>query len=160
MTDELECDKCGAELAESNKACVVCNWSTNKIEHRYDPELLKAVDYLLEVRSEIETDTGNPELDGWVRSEIRAGSLRAMLQASAACQRFDSSTWIDQVDVPTAMVVCTDDLVVPTARQRQLANSLHDARIFEIRANHLACVTEPEIFLPALDQALRSTIDG
>ena len=116
------------------------------------------VEHLVEGRNGMETGTGDLDLDKWARSEIRAGSLRAALQASAACQKFDSSTWIDQVDVPTAMVICTHDVVVPTARQRQLANVVRDATVVEIPANHLACVTEPGIFLPALDRALALTI--
>ena len=118
------------------------------------------VERLVESRNEIETGTGDLGFDEWARSEIRAGSLRAVLQASAACQKFDSSTWIDQVDVPTAMVVCTHDLVVPTARQRQLANAVRGATVVEIPTNHLACVTEPGIFLPALDRALAATTGG
>ena len=102
--------------------------------------------------------TGSTPFDEWARSEIRAGSLRSVLQASAACHEFDSSPWVDQVDVPTAVVVCAQDLVVPTARQRQLANVIRDATVLEIPADHLACVTRPTMFLPALDQALTAAI--
>ena len=102
--------------------------------------------------------TGSTPFDEWARSEIRAGSLRSVLQASAACHEFDSSPWVDQVDVPTAVVVCSQDLVVPTARQRQLANVIRDATVLEIPADHLACVTRPTMFLPALDQALTAVI--
>ena len=89
---------------------------------------------------------------------MRAGSLRSVLQASGACHEFDSSAWVDQVDVPTAVVVCAQDLVVPTARQRQLANVIRDATVLEIPAGHLACVTRPTMFLPPLDQALAAAI--
>ena len=61
---------------------------------------------------------------------------------------------IHEVDVPHAVVVCGDDDVVPTARQRQLAHALPDATILEIDADHAACVLRPDLFVPALDSAL------
>lgn len=109
-------------------------------------------------RAPVGIGTGTTKFDEWARSEITAGSLRAILQASAACQEFDSSGWIDQIDIPTAVVVCSEDQIVPTARQRQLANVVRDATVLEIPADHLACVNRPTAFLPALDHALTTAI--
>jgi 3-oxoadipate enol-lactonase len=99
-------------------------------------------------------ETGDADFDRWAWDETRAGSLHHVLRAAWNLGRFDSSDWIHEVDVPHAVVVCGDDDVVPTARQRQLAHALPDATIVEIDADHAACVLRPDLFVPALDSAL------
>jgi pimeloyl-ACP methyl ester carboxylesterase len=99
-------------------------------------------------------ETGDADFDRWAWDETRAGSLHHVLRAAWNLGRFDSSDWIHEVDVPHAVVVCGDDDVVPTARQRQLAHALPDATILEIDADHAACVLRPDLFVPALDSAL------
>jgi pimeloyl-ACP methyl ester carboxylesterase len=99
-------------------------------------------------------ETGDADFDRWAWDETRAGSLHHVLRAAWNLGRFDSSDWIHDVDVPHAVVVCGDDDVVPTARQRQLAHALPDATILEIDADHAACVLRPDLFVPALDSAL------
>jgi pimeloyl-ACP methyl ester carboxylesterase len=98
--------------------------------------------------------TGDADFDRWAWDETRAGSLDHVLRAAWNLGRFDSSDWIHELDVPHAVVVCGDDDVVPTARQRQLAHALPDATIVEIDADHAACVLRPDLFVPALDSAL------
>lgn len=100
--------------------------------------------------------TGDAEFDGWAWDETRAGSLDRVLRTAWNLGRFDASSWIHEVDVPHAVVVCGDDDVVPTARQRQLAHALPDAAIVEIDADHAACVIRPDLFIPALCSALDS----
>ncbi len=99
-------------------------------------------------------ETGDADFDRWAWDETRAGSLHHVLRAAWNLGRFDSSDWIHEVDVPHVVVVCGDDDVVPTARQRQLAHALPDATIVEIDADHAACVLRPDLFVPALDSAL------
>ena len=99
-------------------------------------------------------ETGDADFDRWAWDETRAGSLHHVLRAAWNLGRFDSSDWIHEVDVPHVVVVCGDDDVVPTARQRQLAHALPDATILEIDADHAACVLRPDLFVPALDSAL------
>jgi len=98
--------------------------------------------------------TGDAEFDSWAWDETRAGSLHHVLRAAWHLGRFDSSGWIHKVDVAHAVIVCGDDDVVPTARQRQLAHALPDATIVEIDADHTVCVLRPDLFVPALDTAL------
>lgn len=99
-------------------------------------------------------ETGDADFDRWAWDETRAGSLHHVLRAAWNLGRFDSSDWIHEVDVPHVVVVCGDDDVVPTARQRQLAHALPDATILEIDTDHAACVLRPDLFVPALDSAL------
>ena len=99
-------------------------------------------------------ETVDADFDRWAWDETRAGSLHHVLRAAWNLGRFDSSDWIHEVDVPHTVVVCGDDDVVPTARQRQLAHALPDATILEIDADHAACVLRPDLFVPALDSAL------
>jgi len=99
-------------------------------------------------------ETDDADFDRWAWDETRAGSLDHVLRAAWNLGRFDSSGWIHEVDVPHVVVVCGDDDVVPTARQRQLAHTLPNATIVEIDADHSACVLRPDLFLPALGTAL------
>lgn len=97
---------------------------------------------------------GDADFDRWAWDETKAGSLDHVLRAAWNLGRFDSSDWIHEVDVAHAVVICGDDDVVPTARQRQLAHALPDATIVEIDADHSACVRRPDLFIPALGRAL------
>ena len=99
-------------------------------------------------------ETGDADFDRWAWDETRAGSLHHVLRAAWNLGRFDSSDWIHEVDVPHVVVVCGDDDVVPTARQRQLAHARPDATSLEIDADHAAGVLMPDLFVPALDSAL------
>ncbi|MGH9056001.1 MAG: alpha/beta fold hydrolase [Acidimicrobiales bacterium] len=99
-----------------------------------------------------------PAGDGerWVRGEWERHDPAALVQAGIALGRFDATTWVGAVDVPTAVVVTTlDERVVP-ARQWQLAESIPGAGSFPVAAGHLACAEAPRLFNSALLAACRS----
>jgi 3-oxoadipate enol-lactonase len=75
----------------------------------------------------------------WAVEEFSGHDPRAVLQAAAAIGRFDSSSWIGEVDVPTSVVVTTADQVVPTMRQFRLARAIRHASVHCVDAGHL-CV--------------------
>ena len=58
----------------------------------------------------------------------------------SAVAGFSSHDWIGRVDVPVAVVVTTEDQLVPAARQRKLAASIPGAEVFEVAGDHDACV--------------------
>jgi 3-oxoadipate enol-lactonase len=91
----------------------------------------------------------------WTIDELARHDPRSIVQATAAVGRFDSSSWIADVDVPVAVVVTTDDRVVPASRQFRLARSIPHASVHAVDAGHL-CVGggQPKVrFLTALRSA-------
>ncbi len=78
-----------------------------------------------------------------------------MLAWAAALGRFSSRAWIGGVDVPTAVVVTSRDVLVPTARQRALAAAIPGATVVELDGDHGVFVTDPRAFAAALVEACR-----
>jgi 3-oxoadipate enol-lactonase len=90
----------------------------------------------------------------WVDGELALTDRRRAVQAGLSLARFDSSGWIDQVDVPHAVVVTTRDAAVVPARQRRLIAALPNPSVHEADISHTGCVTHPAIFVPALLDAI------
>lgn len=88
-----------------------------------------------------------------VREEMGRSDAATVLQAARAVARFSSRDWATGIDVPTAVVVTTQDNLVPPRRQYRLAQSIPGARVFEVAGNHLACVQAADRFVPALVEA-------
>jgi len=82
--------------------------------------------------------------------ELLASDPATVMQAARAVIRFSSHDWASNIDVPTAVLVMTRDHLVPTPRQYRLAASIPDARVFEVAGDHLACIRNPDRFVPAL----------
>jgi 3-oxoadipate enol-lactonase len=78
------------------------------------------------------------------------------MQAGLSLDRFDSSAWIGEVDVPHAVVVTTRDAAVVPSRQRRLAAALPDPTVVEAAVDHAGCVTRPRHFVPALLDAVEA----
>jgi 3-oxoadipate enol-lactonase len=91
----------------------------------------------------------------WALEEWGRHDLAALLQAAVALGRFDSSGWIGDIDVPTAVVVTEHDQTVAPKRQRLLAEHIPGALAIPIPADHRACVDEYRLFVPALLEACR-----
>jgi pimeloyl-ACP methyl ester carboxylesterase len=92
----------------------------------------------------------------WAMTEFRSTSVWSMLAALDEVGRFDSSTWIRRVDVPTSVVVATRDRFIPTRRQRRLAAAIPGAMSYDVEGNHAAIVLGAEQFVPVLVAACRS----
>jgi pimeloyl-ACP methyl ester carboxylesterase len=85
-----------------------------------------------------------------VRREMENTDPATVLQATRALIRFSSHDWVAGIDVPTAVVITTEDRLVSPRRQYQLAASIPGAKIFEVAGDHLACVRPASQFVPAL----------
>ena len=88
-----------------------------------------------------------------VRREMEPSDPATVLQAARAVIRFSSRDWAAGIDVPTAVVITTQDQLVPPRRQYRMAASIPGARIFEVSGDHLACVRAAGQFVPALVEA-------
>jgi 3-oxoadipate enol-lactonase len=96
---------------------------------------------------------GDRATTGWVVGELRRGAAWDIAEAGREIGRFDSRPWIADVEVPTAVLLTTVDLLVPPARQRHLAELLR-APVIEIESDHLAPGTTPRRFHRGLIEAL------
>jgi 3-oxoadipate enol-lactonase len=102
-------------------------------------------------------DVEPTDIHDWALAEFRSTSPWAVAQAVAALGRHHSRPWLHRIDVPTAVVVTTKDHVLPTDRQRKLANRIPATTIHEVAAGHAACVLQSEIFVPGLLEAVNAT---
>jgi homoserine acetyltransferase len=68
--------------------------------------------------------------------------------------RFDARGWIGTVDVPTAILVTTEDTLVPPHNQQDLVNRIRGAHVQELALDHDAVVSQAETFVPALRKAV------
>ncbi len=96
------------------------------------------------------------DVRAWLTSELALTDRRSIVEAGMSLARFDSSSWIGEVDVPHAVVVTTKDAVVLPARQRRLVAALPDPSVHEAAIDHTGCVGRPAIFVPALLDALEA----
>jgi 3-oxoadipate enol-lactonase len=94
-----------------------------------------------------------PRRPGWVAEEFAGADPSGLLGAGGALLRFDSSSWIGDVDVPTTVVLTELDETVPPYQQRRLADAVPGARVILVAGGHRCCVEEPELFVPALLEA-------
>jgi pimeloyl-ACP methyl ester carboxylesterase len=102
----------------------------------------------------------DPTTATWVRTQLRRTPLGTALSAVQAVCEFTSHSWISQVDVPAAVVVTTQDRIVPASRQRKLAAAIPGASIHEVSADHAVCITAPQMFAQVLLQACWSVMPG
>ena len=61
-----------------------------------------------------------------------------------------------QVEVPAAVVVTTQDRIVPASRQLQPARAIPGAAIHRVGADHAVCITAPQLFARRLLEACPS----
>jgi len=98
----------------------------------------------------------NREVVEWAIKEWERNDPAALIQAGLALGRFDSTGWIGELDVPTAVVVTALDMTVSPRRQWNLARSIPGAVAFPIQGDHRACVEQARLFVPALRAACRA----
>jgi 3-oxoadipate enol-lactonase len=89
----------------------------------------------------------------WAAEELRRNDPATILQAGWSIGAFSSADWIGDVNVPTSVVVTTRDHVVNPERQMKLAQSIPNATVHRVPADHDACVLAANVFVPALLEA-------
>ena len=91
----------------------------------------------------------------WARGEFGHCGFDTALAAAMAVAGFTSRPWITDIDVPSAVVLTTQDRVVPPSRQRELAELINRSVVHEVDAGHGACLSAVDRFLPAFLAACR-----
>ncbi len=89
----------------------------------------------------------------WALAERSMSDLAAFIEAGAALNAYDSSRWLPQLDVPTAVLITTGDTVVAPWRQEAMAALIPGAQIHPVDGGHDAVVAQPDVFLPILRDA-------
>jgi 3-oxoadipate enol-lactonase len=98
------------------------------------------------------------EWQPWAVHEAALHDWRAVLEAGRSIGTFNSGEWIDEIDVPTSVVITMADRVVPPKRQLKLFESIHRAEAFRIDGDHDAVVAKATEFVPILQRALSSVV--
>ena len=76
-------------------------------------------------------------------------------ESGKAAWRFDSRAWVGEIDVPTMVVIPTDDQVVATRTQYELAELIDPERMVEIAgAGHESVMSRPEEYVAAIESFL------
>jgi pimeloyl-ACP methyl ester carboxylesterase len=70
---------------------------------------------------------------------LRATSKRALLEAAGELARYDSRSWVGDLEVAAESIVTRDDRAVPAAAQRELATMLRAGAV-ELNWGHVACL--------------------
>ena len=91
-----------------------------------------------------------------VMAEVEGTDPIAVAQAASALARYDAREWIGRIDVPTAVVVTTQDEMVSPQRQLKMAGMIPGATVHPVEGNHRVCATHPRLFVPALLEACSS----
>ena len=100
-------------------------------------------------------------LADWAARQIASHDWRHVLEAGSEIGAFDSRRWLNDIDVPAAMIITTKDQVVPTRRQEELAASLRTSTAtYRVDAGHDAVFAAREQFVPLLVDACRQVVRG
>ncbi|HWB72200.1 MAG TPA: alpha/beta hydrolase [Egibacteraceae bacterium] len=91
----------------------------------------------------------------WMVAELSRGSAEDLAEAGRELGRHDARPWLGQVDVPTAVVVTSEDRLVPARNQRDLAARIPGAFVLEVALDHDGVIAQPELFVPVLAQAVQ-----
>ncbi|MEO6570849.1 MAG: alpha/beta hydrolase [Ilumatobacteraceae bacterium] len=120
---------------------------------RYTPS--QARDWITDqVYLQRKTDSWGP----WAAEQVGLHDWRMILEAGKAIGEFSSSDWVDQIDVPTSIVVTMDDPVVPLRRQTKLFEWIPGAEVFRVQGGHDAVVANAKRFVPQLLRAIDSVV--
>jgi 3-oxoadipate enol-lactonase len=101
----------------------------------------------------------DPETADWAIGELRRGAVWDLAEAGRDVGRFDSREWLGRLRSPAAVLVMSQDLLVPPRGQRRLAEQL-GAPAIEVASNHLAPATTPGRFNEAVLEALDIVADA
>lgn len=89
----------------------------------------------------------------WASAEMRRHDWRMVAEAAHAIGTYDARSWIGDIDVPTTVIVTTEDRAVPPADQLRLAAAIPHARVHRIDDGHTACA-RPRFAHPLLAACL------
>jgi pimeloyl-ACP methyl ester carboxylesterase len=79
-------------------------------------------------------------LQRWASAEMRRHDPRSVLEAGAALGHYSAKRWIGEIDVPTSVLVTTEDRAIVPDRQLEMAAAIPGATVHEMPDGHVACM--------------------
>ena len=76
----------------------------------------------------------------WAAAEMRRHDIRLVMEAANAVGNYDARSWINKVDVPTSLIITTEDRAIPPLQQLKLLLAIPHARIHQVADGHILCV--------------------
>ena len=92
-------------------------------------------------------------LRAWASAEMRRHDWRMVAEAAHAVGTFNSAKWIGGVDVPTAVLVTTEDKAVPATDQMRLLVKIPHATLHRVEDGHTVCA-RPRFAPPLVDACM------
>jgi len=99
----------------------------------------------------IRTPVRPNSLQRWAAAEMRRHDPRVILEAGHAIGNYDAGKWINEIDVPTSVLVTTEDRAIQPDTQLKMAREIRHAEIHLTGHGHVLCA-RPE-FAPPLVEA-------
>ena len=76
----------------------------------------------------------------WARREMSKHNLRMLLEAGQSLATYSSRDWLHQVDVPTSVLVTTQDSAIEPTAQFRMAATIPYSHINLMADGHVACM--------------------
>ena len=92
----------------------------------------------------------------WVLDQLRSTSPGGIARAVAETTRFDSTSWVGQIDVPTSVLIPLRDRAIPPRHQFWLASQIPEAHVVTVDAGHTCSMLQSDQFVAALGEAVDS----
>jgi pimeloyl-ACP methyl ester carboxylesterase len=92
----------------------------------------------------------------WMLGQMRSISLGGIARAVAEITRFDSTSWVGTIDVPTAVLIPLHDRAIPPRHQFWLAKQIPGAQTVTVDGGHACCALQHDKFVAALHEAADS----
>jgi 3-oxoadipate enol-lactonase len=96
---------------------------------------------------------------GWMMSEWRRNDPWHIAQAGQAIAKFDARPWAATLNVPSIVVLTTNDQLVSPRKQRELADASR-ATVIPLDGDHFVNVGKPAEFSAATSRAVRAVLNA
>ena len=106
----------------------------------------------VEVAREIDEEIPSPH--AWALRELSSVSLVTHRSVIGEVARFNSTSWLHELDLPVGIVKTTRDLAFPQWIQDEMADLLPHSAVFPIHAGHAVCATQPGTFARRMRTAI------
>lgn len=101
-----------------------------------------------------EVDDDEMGVHTWALRELSSVSFATHRNVIAEVARFNSTTWLHELELPVAIVKTTRDIAFPQFIQDEMADLLPHSAVFPINAGHAVCATHPGTFARRMRTAI------
>jgi 3-oxoadipate enol-lactonase len=119
------------------------------IAARYLPESVRE-----QIADRVYLSKKRHQWEKWAVREASRHDWATIAQAGGTLGTFKARQWLADIDVPTSVILTTEDTVVPLRRQQVLAEFIPNVHVQSVAADHDACFSGISEFAPALIAAL------